>query len=141
MKHITGFFFRGGVTLLALMGGRATVWAEESVEKGKQLPASILRKYDADHNGVLNEDEKAAWKADLQRGRAEAQSRRLEQYDANKDGKLDKTEKAAAKAGGVKKPGDSSKRDKGKPKSGSPGAEAEGSAGEEPDKTVALRSP
>src|SRR5688572_29779794 len=103
MKITTDCFFRGGITLLAVALSATTGLGQEAPEKGKQLPAAILRKYDADKNGVLNEDEKAAWKADLQRGRAEAQARRLDQYDTNKDGRLDKAEKAAAKAGGMSK--------------------------------------
>lgn len=74
-------------------------------EKPKQLPASIVRKYDLDKDGLLNEDEKAVWKADVQRGRQEALARRLEKYDSNRDGKLDKAEKAAAAADTSRKPG------------------------------------
>jgi len=85
----------------------AVVAAEEATpEKTKTLPAPILRKYDADRDGRLSETERAAWKEDVQRGRAEAQARRLERFDANHDGKLDKAEKAeAAKAGNGKSDG------------------------------------
>jgi hypothetical protein len=65
-------------------------------DKAKSLPPAILRKYDVDRDGLLSDSEKAAWKADVQRGRAEAQAKRLEKFDTNHDGKLDKGEKAQA---------------------------------------------
>lgn len=89
--------------LLAPLCTTSLLIAQDSLEKPKQLPAPIVRKYDADRDGVLNESEKEAWKADVQRGRAEAQTRKLEKYDANRDGKLDKAEKAAAAADTTKK--------------------------------------
>lgn len=99
MKYTTNKFYRAGSLLLALVGSPfALIAQDESVEKPRQLPAAILRKYDADKDGMLNEEEKSAWKADVQRGRRDAQARRLEKYDANRDGKLDKVEKAAATA-------------------------------------------
>ena len=91
MKYTTNKFYRAGSLLLALVGSPfALIAQDESVEKPRQLPAAILRKYDADKDGMLNEEEKSAWKADVQRGRRDAQARRLEKYDANRDGKLDK---------------------------------------------------
>ncbi len=110
MKFITYKFYRAGSIFLALFGSSISLLAQDgSAEKPKQLPTAILRKYDADKDGRLNEDEKSAWKADVQRGRQEAQARRLERYDANRDGKLDKTEKAAASAGTHNKRGADSK--------------------------------
>ncbi len=96
---------RGRRTLLAFFLLPTVVFAAEepAPEKTKTLPAAILRKYDADHDGRLSDSERTAWKEDVQRGRAEAQARRLERFDANHDGKLDKAEKAeAAKAGNAK---------------------------------------
>lgn len=100
-----GFLTRGRRTLLAFFLLPTVVFAaeESAPEKTKTLPAAILRKYDADHDGRLSDTERTAWKEDVQRGRAEAQARRLERFDANHDGKLDKAEKAeAAKAGNAK---------------------------------------
>lgn len=107
MKCYTTLFFRAGVILPALLGSAQVTFGQTATgsEKPKQLPAAIVRKYDVDKDGVLNEEEKAAWRADVQRGRQEAQARRLEKYDANRDGKLDKAEKAAAASDVVKKPG------------------------------------
>jgi hypothetical protein len=98
---------RGRLVLLAFPLIVTAAFAEEPApEKAKTLPPAILRKYDADRDGRLSETERTAWKEDVQRGRAEAQARRLERFDANHDGKLDKTEKAeAAKAGNAKSGG------------------------------------
>ncbi len=107
MKCYTTLFLRAGAILPALLGSTQVTFGQVTAgsEKPKQLPAAIVRKYDIDKDGVLNEEEKAAWKADVQRGRQEAQARRLERYDANRDGKLDKAEKAAAASDAVRKPG------------------------------------
>ncbi|MBL9207904.1 MAG: hypothetical protein JNN01_22665 [Opitutaceae bacterium] len=89
---------RGSLRLLAfsLVCFSANAQDTSEKEKAKSLPPAILRKYDADRDGLLSDSEKAAWKADVQRGRAEAQAKRLEKFDANHDGKLDKGEKAEA---------------------------------------------
>jgi|GEM_PF-1068522 len=104
MKIITRLASRGGILPLAIIVSVPSVFAQDSTETPKSLPAAIVRKYDVDRDGALNDAEKAAWKADVQRGRADAQTRRLEKYDVNKDGKLDKGEKAAAAVDGLKKP-------------------------------------
>jgi hypothetical protein len=97
MRTLIYSLARGGFILLAVgLGTSHGVAQDTPMEKGKQLPAAILRKYDADKDGALSDSEKAAWKADVQRGRAEAQAKRLEKFDVNRDGKLDKAEKAEA---------------------------------------------
>jgi hypothetical protein len=58
--------------------------------------AQMLEKYDANHNGVLDADEKAAAKADWQANRAEREKKMLERFDANHNGVLDPEEKEAA---------------------------------------------
>ncbi|MBQ3241138.1 MAG: hypothetical protein IJB00_08170 [Akkermansia sp.] len=62
----------------------------------------VKEKYDADKNGQLDEAEKAAFKADVDKKRGEMkaafENKMLEKFDANKDGQLDDAEKAAAKA-------------------------------------------
>jgi hypothetical protein len=55
----------------------------------------MLKKYDKNTNGKLDDDEKAAMKKD----REEA----MKKYDKNGDGKLDDTEKAAQKEDQKKK--------------------------------------
>jgi Ca2+-binding EF-hand superfamily protein len=62
---------------------------------------AALKKFDVNHDGVLDETEKAAWQADRAKRQAarEAQlAADLAKYDANKDGKLDAAERAVMKA-------------------------------------------
>jgi len=111
MKFITYKFYRAEIVFLALVGLTVGAAGQDIVvEKPKQMPAAILRKYDSDKDGFLNEAEKAVWKADVQRGRQEAQTRRLEKYDGNRDGRLDKAEKAAAVGDALKKPRGNAKK-------------------------------
>jgi hypothetical protein len=88
---------------LAALGTAA--WAGDAPARdGKhpQLRAKLLEKFDADHDGKLDESERAAAKAALKehRGehRGELKARLLEKFDADHDGKLDESERAAAKA-------------------------------------------
>lgn len=120
MKFIPYQRLRSGLVLLLLVGPASFAGAQDSSDKPKQLPSAIVRKYDADRDGILNDAEKAAWKADVQRGRQEAQARRLEKFDANRDGKLDKAEKATAASEGTK----SKKTEPRKKSTGDSGAEA-----------------
>lgn len=64
------------------------------------VPPSILKKYDRNKDGVLDEKERAKWEADKAAAREKYQKQRaemLEKFDTNKDGKLDEQERAAAK--------------------------------------------
>lgn len=56
--------------------------------------ARMLAKFDANHNGVLDPDERAA----MEKFKAERKAQRLAKYDKNGDGKLEKSEKAAMRA-------------------------------------------
>lgn len=62
--------------------------------KDKTIPPGLLKKYDTNQDGVLDEKEKAALEAD----KAKMMEKRLEKFDANKDGKIDASEEAAEKA-------------------------------------------
>lgn len=81
--------------------------AEERAAARKQL----LEKYDANENGQLDEEERAAIRADIESGKlprpefkgrghgpvppnAEARAEMLEKYDANDNGQLDEAERA-----------------------------------------------
>jgi Ca2+-binding EF-hand superfamily protein len=67
----------------------------------EEIPASVLKKYDANKDGMLDETEKAVWQADKEKQRAAREARRAEdlaRYDADKDGKLEKDERAVMKA-------------------------------------------
>lgn len=70
--------------------------AEDKPEK--KIPAGVLKKYDTNQDGVLDEKEKAAMEADKAKKKAAEEAKRLEKYDVNKDGKLDESELAAEKA-------------------------------------------
>jgi Ca2+-binding EF-hand superfamily protein len=55
-------------------------------------------KYDADQDGKLSEEEKAAAKAGATAKAKETREANLEKYDTNKNGKLDADEKAKKQA-------------------------------------------
>jgi len=61
-------------------------------------PAQLLEKYDANHNGVLDPEEKAAAKAEWESHRKEREAKMLERFDANHNGVLDPEEREAMKA-------------------------------------------
>jgi len=104
MKTAIKSQLRGRFVLLAFPLLVSAGFGQDAMEKPKSLPAAIMKKYDVDQDGLLSDSEKAAWKADVQRGRAEAQAKRLEKYDTNRDGKLDKAEKSEASKPGAAKP-------------------------------------
>lgn len=63
-------------------------------------PPSVLRKYDRNKDGVLDEKERAKWEADKAAEREKYRAERAEmlgKYDLNKDGKLSEDERAVAK--------------------------------------------
>lgn len=69
---------------------------EGSAEKAPSKAA--LKKYDADKDGKLSDEEIAKKKEDAKAKRDETKKEALEKYDANKDGKLTADEKAKKKA-------------------------------------------
>lgn len=62
----------------------------------------MMARFDANHDGILSADERAAAKEQVKARRAEirakVRAKVLERFDANGDGKLDDAERAAAKA-------------------------------------------
>lgn len=88
-------FTRAGLLGLALLALGSGARAEGSANKAdKPVPPGALKKFDKDGDGMLNEEEKAAWKAHM----AAEHTAKLEKYDTDKDGKLSDEEKAAARA-------------------------------------------
>lgn len=85
---------RAGLLGLALFALASFARAEGVEKTEKPVPPGVLKKYDKDGDGKLNDEEKAAWKAD----REAKHKADLEKYDTNKDGKLSPEEKAAMKA-------------------------------------------
>jgi Ca2+-binding EF-hand superfamily protein len=72
-----------------------------AAEMDDPVTPAVLKKYDANHDGVLDETEKAAWQADRQKQQAAREARRAEdlaRYDANRDGKINPDERAAMRA-------------------------------------------
>lgn len=90
---------RGALCALVALGAVTASRAEKpegAKEKGPS--AALLKKYDANQDGKLDETEKAALEADLAKKKAAEEAKVLAKYDANKDGKLDDSEKAAMEA-------------------------------------------
>ena len=89
-------FIRAGLLGLVLAIIAPVALRAESSEKSadKPVPPAVLKKFDKDGDGKLNDEEKAAWKA----AREAEKKAQLEKYDTNKDGKLSDEEKAAMKA-------------------------------------------
>ena len=99
MKTPITCLFRGALCALIASSVLLVAKAEDSKNtKEKKVPPAILKKYDANKDGVLDETEKAALEADVAKSKAAAEAKRLAKYDANKDGKLDESELATEKA-------------------------------------------
>lgn len=81
-----------GLLALALLAAPAGLRAEEA-KKDKPLTKN-QQQYDADKDGKLNDEEKAAAKAAATAKAKQTREENLAKYDANQDGKLDDAEKA-----------------------------------------------
>ena len=97
MKN-TRFLFNLAPVLLALAFGFTPLAsrAEETAPEKKLTKAQ--EKFDADHDGKLNDEEKAAAKEAARAKAKETREEHLAKYDANKNGKLDKEEREKLKA-------------------------------------------
>jgi len=71
---------------------------EEKSSEPKAPSKSALKKYDADHDGKLSDQEKARAKAEAKAKREARKEEALKKYDANDNGKLDPAEKEKMKA-------------------------------------------
>lgn len=85
-----------GLLALVLLAAPASVRAEEA-RKEKPLTKN-QQKYDADHDGRLNDEEKAAAKEGAKAKAKQTREENLAKYDANRDGKLDDEERAKKRA-------------------------------------------
>ena len=95
--------FRSLVGLLSfILPAAAGVAAEAAAGDVVETPPSVLRRYDKNKDGVLDEAERAKWESDKaarpEKERAE-RAAMLEKYGTDKDGKLGEAEKAEAKLG------------------------------------------
>jgi Ca2+-binding EF-hand superfamily protein len=89
------------ICVAALSGLSLVSLSLRAAPEDDQVSAAVLKKYDANHDGVLDEKEKAAWQADRQKQQAAREARRAEdlaRYDANRDGKINPDERAAMRA-------------------------------------------
>lgn len=80
----------------------ALLQAEDKDKGPAEVPPSVLKRYDKNKNGVLDDAERAKWEADNAARREKARSEReamLQKYDTNKDGKLSEEEKVSFKLG------------------------------------------
>ncbi len=64
----------------------------------KHMHKGMMEKFDANKDGQLDEQEKAAMKADFEAKHAEMKAKFMEKFDVNKNGQIDEDEKAAIKA-------------------------------------------
>ena len=92
------FIARIALGTLALLFTVTFAVAEEGAAKERKPSKETLAKYDANKDGMLDDAETAAWKADIAAKSKATREENLAKYDTNKDGKLDETEKAARKA-------------------------------------------
>ena len=76
-----------------LMGSMAFAGVSLAGEEGGKRDPEMVLKFDANKDGKLDDTERAAMRAELQKMRAE----RIAKYDTNKDGKLDETERKAVR--------------------------------------------
>jgi hypothetical protein len=88
------------VSFVAAIG--TSFGAEEASKPADPVPPSVLKRYDKNKDGALDEAERAKWQADLAARREKERADRaamLEKYDTNKDGKLSEEERVTAKLG------------------------------------------
>jgi len=80
--------------VMAALLGAGVIGKAEDAPKGPpmhKLPPEVIKEFDKDGDGKLNEEERAAAKAAHEK-------KMLEKFDTDKDGKLSDDERAAAKA-------------------------------------------
>lgn len=76
---------------------KSTAPATEKHPRAKALRAGFLKRLDADQDGKLSPEERAAAKAEFQAKAAALREKARELFDADKDGKLSEEERATAK--------------------------------------------
>jgi hypothetical protein len=100
----SSFVFRSVILSLALAAIGGALRAEGEAPAPAPAPAKpevterVLRKFDANKDGQLDETERAAWEADKKAHQEKQRAAMLEKYDLDKDGKINETEQAAMKA-------------------------------------------
>jgi Ca2+-binding EF-hand superfamily protein len=87
------FGMLAGFSLAFLVTG----YSEESSNE-KAPSKEALKKYDADGDGKLSEEEQAKRRSDIAAKAAQTRKENLDKYDVDGDGKLSKEEREAKKA-------------------------------------------
>jgi len=80
----------------SLLVGGVGIAAAQGVGSGGDKGA-MMKKYDVNGDGKLDDSEKAALRADMKAKHADMKQKMLAKYDTNKDGKLDQAERAVMK--------------------------------------------
>lgn len=81
---------------LALAGTLATQAQDAPQREGRgprQVPPGLLKEFDKDGDGKLNDEESKAARESMQAKREEARKKMLAEFDKDKDGKLDQEER------------------------------------------------
>jgi hypothetical protein len=85
--------------IVSALSGLAFVTTVRADQEGDKPPSkAMLEKYDANHDGVISEEEKEAGKAAAKEAREARRQEELDKYDENKDGKINRDERAKIKA-------------------------------------------
>lgn len=98
MKTTLSLLFR--VSLACGLSVCASGLRGEEKPAAEPVPPSILKRYDRNKDGVLDEGERAKYEADKAAARERHRKERaemLERFDTNKDGRISEEERAAAK--------------------------------------------
>jgi hypothetical protein len=95
----------GALVLASLILAAACLRAEEGAppppRPAGEMPPGLLKKFDTNQDGILDETEKAAMEAKREELRKGGEARRAEmmaKYDTDKDGQLSDAERAVMKA-------------------------------------------
>ncbi|MBI4028212.1 MAG: EF-hand domain-containing protein [Verrucomicrobia bacterium] len=96
MRFAHAFAIILGLTFVSSAMPAATAAVERPVKKHvEKINPAILKKYDTNQDGQLDENERVLMKNDMDAAKARQWDRTLKQYDANGNGKLDEDELAA----------------------------------------------
>lgn len=84
-----------GLLFLAFVSPRTTAFAQDAASNSDRPPTKTeLKRYDADKDGRLNEEETAHMKEDEKERKEAREKRLLAKYDANRNGRIDPDEQA-----------------------------------------------
>lgn len=88
------------IALALAVSGTALTHAQEDggrPNRGpRQIPEAVLKEFDKDGDGKLNDDERKAMREAMQARQEEARKKELAEFDKDKDGKLNEEERKAA---------------------------------------------